>query len=340
MKIVANHYKAFVHGIVWLIFAVFQFMYFSSLLETKSAYMQVLVTFMFHLILFYSNWFIFVPRFYVHKKYLTYLLISLSIISLCTFLRIIAEKYFHIQIGVTIRQPIIDREIRPMIIASGACLYIYLTSFFLRIADLYTSQTRQKDLLQQQKAEAEIKFLKAQLNPHFLFNALNNIYALVLTRSEAAADSLMSLSQLLRYIIYEALSEKVSLAKEITYLNYYIDLETLRLTKKENLNINITVEPDGYTIMPMLFIPFVENSFKHSDINKDGKINVQMHLKENELYFLCENTYSSTSKSVDQLGGIGLENSRKRLEMVYPRKHKLVISNKENIFKVVLTINL
>lgn len=219
-------------------------------------------------------------------------------------------------------------------------LFVFGVSFFLKITDFYAIQTQQKDQLLQQKTEAELKLLKAQLNPHFLFNALNNIYALVLSRSENAAGSLMSLSQLLRYIIYDAAAEKVTLEKEITYLKYYIELESLRLTNKDNLKLDILVKQNNFTVMPLIFIPFVENSFKHGDINKKGRINIQMSLNRNELKFICENTFAGTVKNVDNVGGIGLMNIKKRLEMIYPQRHELEITDKDNIFRITLKIKL
>ena len=192
----------------------------------------------------------------------------------------------------------------------------------------------------QQKTEAELKFLKAQLNPHFLFNALNNIYALVLTKSENAAGALMSLSQLLRYIIYEASEEKVLLSKEITYLKYYIELESLRLANKYNLKLDISIEENNYKIMPMLFIPFVENSFKHCNLNQDGRIYIRINLKDNELEFICENTFSEKGKNVDSITGVGLLNSKKRLEMIYPQRHILKINKQNDTFCLSLKISL
>jgi len=340
IKFLAKYYKAVVHSIVWLIFAVLQIGYFSSISTISIAYQRGILLIIIYLITFYLNWFIFVPRLYVNKKYLLYILSAILLLSVTVALRVAIEKHFNVAPDALKRKPYFDKDVRIIIFAIAASAFTFITSFLLRIADFYTLQSRQKDILQQQKTEAEIKFLKAQLNPHFLFNALNNIYALVLTRSENAAESLMSLSQLLRYIIYDAEVEKVSLEKEIVYLKYYIELESLRLADKNKLKINIVVDPNNHKIMPMIFIPFVENSFKHSDINKDGSIEISLKLNGNQLEFICENTYSSVPKSVDHVGGIGLENSKKRLEMVYPQKHKLEIINKDGIYRVALKIDL
>jgi two-component system LytT family sensor kinase len=334
----SKYYKVIVHVIVWGVLFALQVNYLSSIKGLSTAFERGIFVFMLYLFIFYINWFTLIPRFYIKRKYLSFFLICTAILISTSFLRFGIEKYYNILPAMVQRPSVPNRVLRPYGFPFIANLFVFGVSFFLKIADFYAIQTQQKDQLLQQKTEAELKLLKAQLNPHFLFNALNNIYALVLSRSENAAGSLMSLSQLLRYIIYDAAAENVTLEKEITYLKYYIELESLRLTNKDNLKLGILVKQNNFTIMPLIFIPFVENSFKHSDINKKGRINIQISLNRNELKFICENTFAETVKNVDNVGGIGLMNIKKRLEMIYPQRHVLELTKKDNIFKTTLKI--
>ncbi len=335
----SKYYKVIAHVLIWSVFIVLHVNFFSSVIGTTLALKRGVLILTVYLLIFYLNWFIFVPEFYIRKKYSAFFLFAVIILIFASLSRYGIEIHYNMPIELSNNQPFISNfALRKFMFSIVPSIFVFIAGFLFKISDYYAIQTKQKNILLQQKTEAELKLLKAQLNPHFLFNALNNIYALVLTRSENAANSLMSLSQLLRYIVYDAVAEKVALDKEITYLKYYIDLEKLRFVKNKNFKIDIFVGSNNYKILPLIFIPFVENSFKHSNINKGGKINIKIQLIKNELQFICENTYSAYKKSVDQTGGIGLLNSKKRLEMLYPDKHKLSVTDENNIFLIKLNI--
>ncbi|HAF29542.1 MAG TPA: hypothetical protein DCG75_10885 [Bacteroidales bacterium] len=339
-KFLIKYYKVFIHILVWGIFFVLHLAYFSSIKGVSVALERGIIIIILFLFTFYFNWFFLIPKLYIKRKKLIYYFSGAALIIFITILRVSVEKHYGLYSGLIKYQLLSGSIFRPYILTFAINLFIFFISFLLKIVDYYTIQTYQKDLLLQQKTEAELKFLKAQLNPHFLFNALNNIYALVLTKSENAAGALMSLSQLLRYIIYEASEEKVLLSKEITYLKYYIELESLRLANRNNLKLDISIEENNNKIMPMLFIPFVENSFKHCNLNQDGRIYIRINLKDNELEFICENTFSEKGKNVDSIKGVGLLNSKKRLEMIYPQRHILKINKQNGTFCLSLKISL
>lgn len=326
--------------LVWGIFFILQVSYFSPIKGVAIAFERGVIIILLFLFIFYTNWFVLIPRLYIKRKKFIYYLLSILLIIFTTVMRAEVEKYYDILSGLIKYQTILGTAFRPYGLSFVISIFIFSISFLLKIVDNYSIQLQQEELLIKQKTEAELKFLKAQLNPHFLFNALNNIYALVLTRSENAAESLMSLSQLLRYVIYEASTDNVLLDREITYLKYYVELESLRMPNVANLNLDVLVEKNNYKIMPMLFIPFVENSFKHCNINQNGQIAIRISLNNNELVFVCENTYSEKGKNVDSAGGVGLVNSKKRLEMIYPKTHSLNVNKQNGIFCVVLKIKL
>ena len=223
-------------------------------------------------------------------------------------------------------------------------LIVVLTSGIKILSHNYKSLEKNKSLenrilqAQLELKEQELKFLKMQIHPHFLFNSLNTIYGFALKKKEEAPEMILKLSNLLDYILYQVEKPTVNLQDEINHLEDYISLEEMRFNdtlnvhfKKENINEFIQVAP-------MLLIPFLENSFKHGKII-DGKMQVTIHLSmENDvLLFNIEN--SSETKS-ETKSGIGMENIKKRLEMLYPNSHSLDVSESNNRFKVALKVKI
>jgi LytS/YehU family sensor histidine kinase len=198
----------------------------------------------------------------------------------------------------------------------------------------------------QQEKEAELKLLKAQLNPHFLFNTLNNLYGLSVLKSDKLPNLMLKLSDLLRYSLYETKETLVPLEKEIEYLENYISLEKIRLEDKTSIQFKKSGSLSTKKIAPMLFIVFVENAFKHLGTleTEKSKVSVFIEEKENKLVFKCENTLDATHVKNENLekgkSGIGLQNAKKRLALIYPDKHQLTIDNKEKSYCVELTLHL
>lgn len=195
--------------------------------------------------------------------------------------------------------------------------------------------------LRAEKLEAEIKFLKSQINPHFLFNALNNIYTLTLLKSEAAPDNLLKLSAMLRYMLYDCAKERVPLKKEIEYLKNFVDLMRLKDSSSMDIQLDFDESSPDMSIAPMLFVPFVENAFKHGELEKKqgGKLKIAMHTKGKRLVFQIKNTLPIVPKSKDPIGGIGLENVRRQLELLYPNSHQLDIGAVDGDFVVKMVLD-
>jgi len=196
--------------------------------------------------------------------------------------------------------------------------------------------------LQKEKIETELKALKGQINPHFLFNSMNSIYSLALNRSEKTPEIILKLSDIMRYIIYEANTDFVDLSKEINYLKDYIDLQKLRTDNRASIQFEINGALDNIRVAPLLFFPLVENSFKHGIKGATGKsfVTINLQISDNLVKFIIENNKGITDNvEKKEYKGIGLDNVKKRLEMTYPDKHELSITNTDDIFKVELTIN-
>ena len=234
------------------------------------------------------------------------------------------------------------RQIQPVI------LLAFLVIEGIAIAYFFLNAWAKSELIQSQleanQLNTEIKFLKSQINPHFLFNTLNNLFSMAQGKgNDELADGISKLSGMMRYMLYDSNEESVPLSKEITYLEECITLNKLRYADEEGI---ITFGHAGHTadirIAPMLFIPFVENAFKHGvAIGQKSAIQIALAVSGKKLTFKCVNTdYSFIKKMEMEISGIGLENVKRRLELVYPDKHLLTIKKEDGKFMVTLEIDL
>ncbi len=217
-------------------------------------------------------------------------------------------------------------------------LTILFTSGFIRIAIQWYDSEKRNEKLEIKRLNVELDLLKAQINPHFLFNTLNTVYALAHRQSPQTETVILKLSEILRYVIYESSAQKVLLSKELTYLKNYFELQQYRLDKNFNASYSCEGDADGLQIEPMLLIPFIENAFKHGASYKEGAfIIVKIITAGNELSMQVSNTFN-TDNTAESRTGIGLENVRKRLELAYAGRYGLVIKNEDNIYTVNLKI--
>jgi two-component system LytT family sensor kinase len=197
-----------------------------------------------------------------------------------------------------------------------------------------------KEELNKKNYEMELELIKSQINPHFLFNTINNIDVLIEKDAAKASAYLNKLSDIMRFMLYEAKTEQIELTKELTYIEKYIDLQRIRTTNSEYINYTVNGDAKSFTIAPMLFIPFIENAFKHSENKKiEHAIRIQIDVKKDKIIFECENHYSKESQTKPDTSGLGNELIQKRLELLYPKKHLIEITNQNNIYKVKLTLS-
>ena len=199
---------------------------------------------------------------------------------------------------------------------------------------------RQKDDLVRQSREAELALLRSQINPHFLFNTLNNLYSLVSRKSDEAPGALMKLSEILRYMLYDCNADKVLLISEITYIKSYIELQQLRLAKPDFIKFTVNGDPGGKMIPPMLLINFVENAFKHgSKLVESPGIVIDIHNEPDEFRFEISNFITESEiQNKDPEKGIGLKNIKRRLDLTYPGKYKLHTGRKGDQYFVQLNL--
>jgi LytS/YehU family sensor histidine kinase len=189
---------------------------------------------------------------------------------------------------------------------------------------------------------AELSFLKSQIHPHFLFNTLNNLYALTLIKSEKTSDVVLKLSGLLDYMIYKSNEDFVLLSKELEILKNYIELEEIRYNNRLDLEYNLIGEPGVNKIAPLILLPFIENSFKHGASNDraNPKMKIRVEVEVDCLLLLVENSTLGKQQKDESLSeGIGLKNVRRRLELIYPDAHQLHVKKGDDYFKVELKVN-
>jgi LytS/YehU family sensor histidine kinase len=220
------------------------------------------------------------------------------------------------------------------------CLVLLLIGGFIRLGYSFLRNQNEKKALENAHLNAEVNFLKSQINPHFLFNTLNGIYSQAHQKSEHTENSILKLSDLLRYVLYDSSEDKVDLGKDIQYLTNYIDLQKLRLSQKVTIEYKVTGNVKGRQIAPLLLITFVENAFKHGiSYTNPSTINIVLTIFEQTLTLLVSNPVTETNSFVST-GGLGLKNVTRRLDLLYPEKYLLDIVHNDYLHIVNLKINL
>lgn len=204
--------------------------------------------------------------------------------------------------------------------------FLVVISSLLKFATDWFSNERIQRNLESQKKDMELQFLKSQLNPHFLFNSLNNIYSLAYQKSDKTADAILKLSEIMRYMIYESNDSWVALSKEVEYVQSYIELQKLRFKDGAAVELTLNGEIDNQHVVPLILISFVENAFKHGVANDpEDPIRINIIANQKILHFSITNKKSKTNK--DAMGGVGLNNVERRLQLLYPDRYKLNIVN-------------
>lgn len=285
---------------------------------------------------FYFNYFFLIPKYLLTKKYWLYFLLLL--LAIVTVFMLSGALFFFSNLNPEIlikKHPVIEK-IYPVIIINT--LSLWLLSIVLSI--LWTGYNRLKQT-ESEKLTAQIASLKSQINPHFLFNTLNNIYATAIDTSPKTADMVDKLSEMMRYTMKDTQQDFVLLEDEINYVSNFIELQKLRLDRSVKLEYHSIENIPSLQIAPMLLIPFIENAFKHG-VNSEQKshIIIEMAMSKTELQLKVVNNKVNIQQDISERSGLGIENTRHRLNLIYPTKHLLVINDAGKEFSVSLHINL
>ena len=284
---------------------------------------------------FYLNAGLLIPRLFYKNKYPFYALAVLfSFACYAGIMWFLLIRFTHPDVFFTLRKHIFFCTF--IFIFILACSIAYKTIRDKIISDNLLKERENENL------KTELSLLRSQVSPHFMFNVLNNMVALARKQSDQLEPSLIKLSSLMRYMLYETGEEKVSIEKETEYLQSYIDLQQQRFGKKVIINVAMPAPDKQYDIEPMLLIPFVENAFKHgTGMIENATINISLTAEKNILQFNVSNKYDLGSTEIrDKASGIGLPNVQRRLELLYHNKHNLLISKNGDMFTVSLQIHL
>ncbi len=222
---------------------------------------------------------------------------------------------------------------------------VTLLSTVLRVIMDWWHYQNEKQVLLTQTMQSELRFLKSQINPHFLFNTLNNLYALTLKKSDKAPEIVLKLSEIMRYMLYECNERQVHLTKEIQYIHNYLDLERLRQPKDADIHFTTQGHISEQLVAPLLFVPFIENSFKHglnNQVGPGGYVRLRLSVQAEDLEFFIENSKAETLPRQDhpRSGGIGLTNVRQRLQILYPENYTLTVQDEPHRYAVTLHLKM
>jgi hypothetical protein len=294
---------------------------------------------------FYLNYYIFIPKFYFHKKHAVFAALTLFCFFLVAFIPnlLIPEKVFMLHPqgqpiatnpSYTIPPPLPESFFRFFSHHFFEFLIVFTLSLMLKVS------SRLK-LAEKEKVNAELSYLKAQINPHFLFNTLNSIYSLAIEKSDYTPTAVVKLSGMMRYVITDASHKFVPLEKEINYISDYIDLQKLRIDSAVKLFYQVTGDTANKNIAPLVLISFIENAFKYGvNAEQNSDIKIHIDITKSYLHLRVSNKKVSMHQVHQTKSGVGIENTKNRLELLYPANHKLVITDTADEFIILLSLYL
>ncbi len=303
--------------------------------STSDAIFQVI----FMASLSYLNYFYWLPRFLKHKNIGRYFVEFIIPFIILISLHIYVKRYIYTDSNQHTNGYLHSAKFA---ITHGiTAIFIVMFVGMLKFVEDWFELEAKKKAIENEKLTAELRFLKAQVNPHFLFNTLNNLYYLATVNSPKTPEVIDKLSQMMRYMLYDSNHQKIAVSKEIDYIKNYIDLETLRLDNKIPINFEIKGDIESKQIVPLILITFLENAFKHgvSNTSKNAFVNISIAIDGNNCEYIVENN-KILSKNDFEKSGIGLQNVNRRLELSYPEKYDLKIIETDTSYKVKLNLNL
>ena len=321
----------------WLLFSLFHYYPRQNIIDY---FIILAICVVFYGLPIYINNLFLLNQFLLKKKYLVYSILFSALLALTIY-----ETFEVNQRAIKIL-PFLSYS-NPF--ASSTLFYhsfhILILFLFLALGKLMSDvlqNERNTELLQQQQVQDELESLRSQINPHFLFNALNTIYGMSRRTDQKTAAAIVALSDILRHNLYDSNGDFTSLRSEIQTLKQYVSFLQLRIRNKENISLEIVANEPIQRIRPMLLLPFIENAIKHGlETHKDAFVKISIKLKGDLLFFECVNSTINSNPDVRQArGGIGLKNVKRRLDICYPGNYDLQIKEDENMFNVTLKLNL
>ncbi|MES2654003.1 MAG: histidine kinase [Bacteroidota bacterium] len=289
---------------------------------------------------FYLFYFFLFTRYIQQKKFLLAVLYGIAIAFVAAFIGYILLQWIVISDDDNCIENESNMTITAMVLfMTFITLVCGIIALVIKGFITWFEEVKLKDELAIKNREIELALVKSQLDPHFLFNTINNIDVLILKNAEQASDYLNKLSDIMRFMLFETKTEQVLLSKEIEYIEKYIELQKIRTANLSYVHFTVTGNPNGKSIAPMVFIPFIENAFKHTHNKKlVDAINIQIIINPNSIELICENKYDPHRQTPSANNGLGNVLIKKRLALLYPHQHTLTVSNQNELYSIHLTI--
>ena len=332
--------RIFLHTLFWVAHVVFYATLWGSFEENyEQTFLEQLMFLPGQMLFTYFVLYFLLPRYILKGQYAAFTVIFL----ISSFAIGTLQRYIAFQIDYPLYYPEALNDpffYFPKIVKFFVNIYpVVFTALTIKLLKYWYANQQAQQVLTKEKLEAELKFLKTQIHPHFLFNTLNNLYALTLKKSEKAPEMVLKLSELINYMLYECTADEVPLSKEVKFIQNYISIEKMRYGDKLELDVRVTGDTANVYIAPMIILPFVENCFKHgaSEELQQGWVTVQIEATPDTVLIKVENSKAHTENNHNGTG-IGVQNVKRRLSLLYPNRHELKILDGKETFLVILTI--
>ncbi|GAA4274820.1 sensor histidine kinase [Aquimarina gracilis] len=329
------------HFIFWIGYFMINFIRWGSYFDDYMySFKSNLVEFFIHIPITYFHIYYLIPKFILKKRVVLYFISAILTLGLVYIVRtelnllLVTSNIWPEAIG--IQKAYSFNHIVAVTIGE---VYVVALATAIKLTMDWIAERRKNAQLKQLQLKTELKYLKSQIQPHFFFNTLNNLYYLTIEKSDKASDVVLKLSEIMQYVLYDVKEPKIGLLNEINYIQSYLELERLRHGEKINSQIEIKGNIDDISIPPLLLLPFIENCFKHGSKNNDS-VNLDIHFenkKNQQLVFSAKNNFN-TNNNNEKKRGIGIENVRRRLELLYKNNYSLETKIIDNTFNVLLKI--
>lgn len=357
-----NKIKILLHILVWAILLGIPLYFFQRWDVGKDFIWIYYLGNVFNAIIFYSNYLILVPRFFFKRPKYKYYLSTFILLACLYFVSDQTNEFVFKHVPGRDNTEEIQKQnvqqnepgppnhgehlgrppFREMHLFNymGSALFLIFLSIGMRVLERHSQTEKLQKELEKEKLNSELAFLKNQISPHFFFNTLNNIYSLISINAEDSQKAVLKLSKLMRYLLYDSEHGDTKLSNEIDFMTNYIDLMKLRMNSKISLNVSFPEKYEDINIPPLIFIPFIENAFKHGiSYREKSFIDISMTTDENSVFFRCLNSKVKTREENEPgHSGIGMDNVTKRLNLLFPGKHELKINESDKEFEVLLQI--
>jgi len=328
-----------IHTFIWLLIIGVPVVINAMFVETQRPGLYLPPPFWFSVgllvVIYYLNYYVFIPKFLFNKKYVVYALILIGLFFF--MMKSIGIFIDFIDSGRPNR--LNEREAQRLLSMLITNVFLmYITVFFASIALRIANRWQQTE---KERFNAQLSYLTSQINPHFLFNTLNSIYGMTIVAAPKAADMVSKLSEMMRYTLDSSRNNKVSLNEELNYLLGYIELQKVRLDKNISLDVSIEDDDSGLSIAPLILLPFIENAFKYG-VNAEQNSNIKIHIKtdDSSLKLIVFNNKVDVDEQHLKKTGFGIANTKNRLELIYPEKHKLELIENDYDYTVKLDLEL